>query len=425
MVAGRERGEVIPICEAIDVVLGAVEQMPAEAVPIAEASGRTLAVAVAADFDVPAFANSQMDGFALRAADIAQATAAAPVFLRVGETLGAGSTNEAALPAATAFRIMTGAAVPEGADVVVPIEDVIDRGQEVGFRMAPEVGRFVRLAGEDIRCGEEVLGAGHLLRPADIGLLVSLGHAEIRCQRRPRVAILGTGDELVALGTPLSRGRIHDSNAYTLAAAVRAVGAEAYPLGIVRDTREDLVRAFESAAAFDFVLSTGGVSVGQFDYVKEVMDEIGLQRRFWRVAQKPGKPLTFAVRGRESLYFGLPGNPVSAMVCFELYVAPALRRALGQQAVHLPCVQVKVGEAIPTAARLTELVRCRIAEPGPVPLVVRTGTQSSGALRSLSLAECLLISPPGIERLEAGTEARALLLRATGSCVATHPFGEA
>jgi molybdopterin molybdotransferase len=204
---------------------------------------------------------------------------------------------------------------------------------------------------------------------------------------------------------------------------VRAVGADPHPLGIVRDTREDLVRAFEAAAAFDFVLSTGGVSVGQFDYVKDVMDEIGLERRFWRVAQKPGKPLTFAVRGRGSLYFGLPGNPVSAMVCFELYVAPALRRALGQQAVHLPTALVQMGEPIMVASGVTELVRCRIAENLLVPRVVRTGTQSSGALRSLSLAECLVISPPGQKRLEAGSEARALMLRATGSCVATHPFG--
>ncbi|MEO2168576.1 MAG: gephyrin-like molybdotransferase Glp [bacterium] len=415
----------IPICEAIDMVLGAVEPMPGETVPITEASGRTLALAVAADFDVPAFANSQMDGFAIRAADIAQASDATPVFLPLGETLGAGSMNEAALPPGTVFGIMTGAAMPEGADAVVPIEDVVERGSEVGFRALPKLGAFVRLAGEDMRSGEEVLGAGHLLRPADIGLLASLGHAEVRCQRRPRVAILGTGNELVALGTPLRRGHIHDSNAYTLAAAVQAVGAEAHPLGIVRDTREDLVRAFASAAEFDFVLSTGGVSVGQFDYVKEVMDEIGLVRRFWRVAQKPGKPLTFAVRGREALYFGLPGNPVSAMVCFELYVAPALRRALRQQAVHLPSALVEVGETISTSTVMTELVRCRIATHGPVPSVVRTGTQSSGALRSLSLAECLVISPPGCERLKMGSEAQALLLRATGACVPTHPFGSA
>jgi molybdopterin molybdotransferase len=235
------------------------------------------------------------------------------------------------------------------------------------------------------------------------------------------VGILGTGDEIVPVGESLRLGQVHDSNAYALAAAVGEVGGLATRLGIVPDERSVTRQALADALRYDVVLSTGGVSMGDYDYVKEVMAEVGLERRFWRVAQKPGKPITFAV-GQNSLYFGLPGNPVSAMVCFVLYVGPALRRMMGSRAVFPPTASVTMSEDVSTAKGLTELVRC-VLDPGPGGFHARpTGTQSSGALRSLSLAQALVISPPGTECLMRGSRATALLLGAASSPVNDHPF---
>jgi len=256
----------------------------------------------------------------------------------------------------------------------------------------------------------------------DAGILASIGFAQVPVSRRPRVAILGTGDELVPLGRRLETGQIHDSNAYTLAAAVEEIGGLPERMGIVPDERRSLHEVLQKAASFDAVLSTGGVSVGDFDHVKEVMDEIGLTRRFWKVAQKPGKPITFAAR-EGCLYFGLPGNPVSAMVCFSLYVAPALRAALGRRDIHAPAVGVTVGEAVRTARDLTELVRCTLRPEGDVLVARPTGSQSSGVLRSLSLADGLLLSPPGRDGFEPGERATALRLREGIDLSETHAFG--
>lgn len=411
----------ISIGEALETVLSEVRTLEAEKVPLGEADGRILASDVRAPFDVPGFANSQMDGFGVRSTDLADATADAPARLKVLATIAAGRPFAGEVGPGQAVRIMTGAPIPPGVDAVVPIEDsTVDGGAVLLSRGCP-AGRFVRLAGEDLRTGETVLERGRFLRPADAGLLASLGFARVDVTRRPRVAILGTGDELVPLGQPLGPGQIHDSNAYTLAAAVREAGGVPERMGIIRDDRKTLKEALDRASACDAVLSTGGVSVGDFDHVKDVMDEIGLQRRFWKVAQKPGKPLTFAVRDR-CLYFGLPGNPVSAMVCFVLYVAPALRAALGCREVFPPIVRVRLGESIKTARDLTELVRCTLHPNGDVLEARRTGTQSSGALRSLSLADALLVSPPGRDALDDGEFAQALQIRGRLDFSSEHPF---
>lgn len=412
----------ISIGEALELVLAEIRPLEAERVPLGDADGRILAEDVQAPFDVPGFANSQMDGFGVRAVDLADAAADAPVRLRVRATIAAGSPFEGEVGAGEAVRIMTGAPIPPGVDAVVPIEVSRVDGEVVELSASAPAGRFVRAAGEDMRRGEAVLDRGRLLRPADAGLLASLGFATVAVTRRPRVAILGTGDELVPLGEPLGPGQIHDSNAYTLAAAVREVGGVPERMGIIRDERATLRDALERASSYDAVLSTGGVSVGDFDHVKDVMDEIGLERRFWRVAQKPGKPITFAAR-EGCLFFGLPGNPVSAMVCFVLYVAPALRAALGRPDVHAPLVPVRVGESIRTARDLTELVRCTLDREGDALVARKTGTQSSGALRSLSLADGLLLSPPGRDGFEAGEAAEALHIRGRVGLSATHAFG--
>lgn len=418
---GGDISLVISIAEAIAQVMSDVVPLAAEEVGIAVARGRVLARDVVAGIDIPPFRNSQMDGFAVRSADLAGSSDAAPVRLRVVATIAAGDAPESTVGRGEAIRIMTGGALPEGADAVVKVEDTSTDGATVAVRHAPQPGEFVRPVGEDLRAGERVLEVGRVLRPADIGLIASLGLPTVRVAVRPRVAVLATGDELVDLGRPLAPGQIYNSNAYTLAAAVEEVGGDAVVFGIVRDTRDALREAFAATRGFDAVLSTGGVSVGDFDFVKEVMDEQGLQRRFWQVAQKPGKPITFAARdGR--LYFGLPGNPVSSLVCFDLYVAPALRRALGMKHVHAPTVEVVMERSVRTAKGLCELVRCTLRRDGDVLLASPTGTQSSGVLRSLSLADCLAISPPGIDGLMAGSRVTALRIGPLHAPSQEHPF---
>jgi len=413
----------IGIDEAIGMVLGAVVTQPVEEIALAQAFGRALAQDVVADRDIPPFANSQMDGFAVRSADLTGATAERPGSLRVVGTIAAGSASRLEVASGTAVRIMTGAPVPPGADAVVKVEDTNTTGDRVSIQVALRPGEFVRPAGEDLRCGELILERGRVLREADVGLIASLGCPTVSVHAPPRVAIIATGDELVPLGAPLGPGQIYNSNAYTLAAAVARVGCDPVLFGIVRDDRASLRAAYLAAARFDCTVSTGGVSVGDFDYVKQIMDEIGLERRFWQVAQKPGKPITFAEQNGR-LFFGLPGNPVSSLVCFELYVAPALRAALGMSDRFPPAARVRMAESVKTARGLTELVRCAIVRQDQELVARPTGTQSSGALRSLSLADALVVSLPGEGELPAGGTATALLLR-DPALVPTHPFAAA
>lgn len=412
----------ISIAEAIESVLSAVVPAPVEEVGLAAARARVLAEEVRASFDIPPFANSQMDGFAVRWEDLRGASEAAAVRLRLVGTIAAGGRPDGNVGPGEAIRIMTGAPIPPGADAVVKVEDTSTDGATVAFRHAPASGEFIRPAGEDVRTGELVLAPGRLLRPADVGLLASLGRPTARVRVRPRVAVMATGDELASLGEPLEPGQIYNSNAWALAAAVEEVGGGAAVIGIVRDDPAVLRAAFDSVRGFDVVVSTGGVSVGDFDFVKQIMDEMGLERRFWQVAQKPGKPITFAARDRQ-LYFGLPGNPVSSLVCFVLYVAPALRRALGMDDVFPATERVEMEQGVRTARGLCELVRCTLRRDGTRLLASPTGTQSSGVLRSLSLADCLAISPPGQAELAAGSTVDALLVGPYAGLSRAHPFG--
>jgi len=409
----------ISVGEALAHVLDGVPHTAPEQVALTAARGRVLAAAVSATHDVPPFRNSAMDGYAVRSADVSAASPDAPVALRVLETIGAGSVASQAVAVRTAIRIMTGAPMPDGADAVVKVEDTDEQGADVAINAAAAAGANVREAGEDLRAGATVLDAGRLLRPADIGLIASLGIAMLRVARRPRVAILATGDELVEVGMPLGPGQIVNSNAYALAAAVEEAGGEAWVLGIVRDTREHIRAAFAEAMSADMVLSTGGVSVGSFDYVRPMLADLGYQERFWKVAQKPGKPLTFGTCGR-ALVFGLPGNPVSSLVCFYLYALPVLRSMLGLPNVHLATAAATLETPLKKSAGLTEFVRCVLAG-APESLRTRsTGTQSSGALHSLSVGDALMIVPAEVTALEAGARVRVVLLN--GAAATAPPF---
>ena len=399
----------ISVREALELVLQNLPRVGTEQIALPASLGRVLGDAVQATRDVPPFRNAAMDGYAVRAADVAGATADHAVRLRVLEVVGAGSLPRLPVTAGTATKIMTGSPMPDGADAVVRVEDTDGADGQVRILAGVSPGTSVRHPGEDMRAGETVLEAGRVLRPADIGLLAALGVAVVRARRQPVVAILATGDELVELGQPLAPGQIVNSNAYTLAAAVQEAGGVPRVLGIVRDTAEALRAAFADAFTSDLVLSTGGVSMGTFDLVRKTLAELGVQERFWKIAQKPGKPLTFGVRNGTPV-FGLPGNPVSSLVCFHVYVRPALRAMLGLTQLHLPTVAARLDEDVRTAAGLTEFVRCTLERDGDGYRARTTGSQSSGVLRSLSLGHGLIVAPPAVTTLARGSTVRVIKL---------------
>jgi molybdopterin molybdotransferase len=325
---GRRSAALLAPAQALELILGEVAPSPPETVPLREALGRVLARDVVSHDDVPGFDNSAMDGFALRAADTAAATGAAPAVLQVVGESRAGAPHPRPLEAGQAVRISTGAMLPPGGDAVLRIEDAQETDGTVSTSRALAPGREVRRAGEDITAGEVVLHSGTLLGAAELGVAASTGAAEIECARRPRVAVVVTGDELVEPGVPLRAGEIRNTNGYAVPAQVVAAGATVSSVETVGDDYEETVAALERALTADVVVTTGGVSVGAHDHVKPALAELGVGEVFWGVALRPGHPTWFGTAGRV-LVFGLPGNPVSAMVTFHLFTRPALDRMLG------------------------------------------------------------------------------------------------
>ncbi|MFQ5903867.1 MAG: gephyrin-like molybdotransferase Glp, partial [Candidatus Binatia bacterium] len=318
---------VISVNEAVQLILEQVSPLAGEEVPILEANGRVLFEDVRARRSVPPFANSAMDGFAVRWQDVAQASAASPVTLRVLEDVPAGYLAKRRVVEGSAIKIMTGAPIPRGADTVVRVEYTETLGGQVRITRVDGPGSHVREAGEDIQKGQTILEKGKLLTPADIGLMASVGKSRVRVYRRPTIGLISTGDELLEVGDPPRPGKIVNSNSYTLSAAVREIDAVPIPLGIVRDKRKSLAAVFKKALRYDVVMISGGVSVGDYDLVKEALGDVGVQMQFWKVAQKPGHPMAFGRIGKKPV-FGLPGNPVSSAVSFFLYARPALLKMM-------------------------------------------------------------------------------------------------
>ena len=395
--------------QALRTVLDNVTVLGVERVSIVAALGRVLAEEIRAPRDIPGFDNSAMDGYAVRAADIAAASESNPIRLTVVETVAAGAMPSRRVETGQAARTMTGAPIAEGADAIVQVERT--RGTEHSVEiLAPAAARaFIRPRGEDLRAGELVMSPGKPLTPSDLGMLASLNRAMIDVWRRPRVAIVATGDELVDVDQVPSGAQIVNSSAYALAGAIREVGGDPVMLKVARDTPEEVRARIAEALAFDLVLSTGGVSVGQFDHVKGVLDELGLRQLFHGVAQKPGKPLKFGTIGGRPI-FGLPGNPVSTMVCFYLYVRPALLALGGSRELGLPRMEVRCAAEIKIANGLTEFVRVRLERRDGAVYAAPTGNQSSGVLSSLSRADAILIGPAEKSVLRAGDQATVLLL---------------
>ncbi len=387
----------IPLEDARARVLAACTPLPPRSVSLADALGRVLADRVVSDIDVPPFANTAMDGFAVRAAD----TADAPVALAVVGTLAAGGDPAGiTVGPGQAVRIMTGAPMPEGADAIVMVERTATAGDTVTVEVAANPGDHVRAAGDDLQRGQEVFDAGTLLTPGHLGVLASLGLADVTVFPAARVGVLSTGDELVEGDAPLRPGQIRDSNRPTLLAMVREAGCEAVDLGTARDD-EDAIRSKleEGLAICDAVVTSGGVSVGDFDYVKVVLDKIG-RMDWWQVAIRPAKPFAFGVAGpRETPVFGLPGNPVSSMVSFELFVRPGLRRMMGHPPERLlrPTVPAVADEALPRRPdgklHLDRVVAVNGTD-GRIH-VRRSGGQASHLLRAMALANALALVPDG------------------------------
>jgi len=404
----------IEVEEARRLVLEGAAPLPAEVVATADALGRILAAPVTSGRTLPPADCSAMDGYALRADDLASASRAAPQRLRLAFEVPAGGRAPRPLGRGEAARIFTGAALPPGADSIVMQEDAEAEGSEVAFFAAPALGEHVRTAGEDVRAGEEVLSAGTRLGPAQLGVLASLGRSVVRVHRRPRVAILSGGDELVEPDEDVAGGRIVASNAYSLAAQCAEAGALATNLGIARDTREDLERGLGAGLGADLLVSSAGVSVGDHDHVRPVLEKLGCRLVFWGVQMKPGFPLTFGrfEDGRGPLVFGLPGNPVSAMVTFELFVRPLLLRLGGRRVLTRPSVRAVLGETLRKKPGRLHFVRVTLARDGERLVATSTGNQSSGVLRSMALAQGLLVFPAGASELAAGALAEVMVLDA-------------
>jgi molybdopterin molybdotransferase len=382
----------LSVDEAQQRVLDEVSLIDTEEVALAEAHGCVLREDVAAVADVPFADNSAMDGYALRAGD------ASP--LRVIGEVRAGSVASIGVEPGTAMRIMTGAPIPDGADAVAQIE-ITDRGVDMVSVLEPvKPGMNIRRRGEDMRAGDVVLRSGTLLRAGEIGVLATARHPRAIVSRRPTVAIISTGDELVDVGEEVGAGRVVNSNLYSLAALVRETGAIPRPLAIVRDTPDATIAAIEQALECDFVISSGGVSVGAYDFVKDALETLGAETKFWRVAMKPGKPFMLA-RVRERLYFGLPGNPVSSMVTFALFVAPALRKAMGMTELFPPMVNMRTIAPLRGSERRT-YVRVRVVARGGELTAEPMRAQGSGVTTSMAGANGFAIVEAGVSEVAAG-----------------------
>ncbi len=444
--------------EALERILATLRPLPPERVPLADALGRVLAEPIVSPVDQPPWTNSGMDGYACRSDDVAGASAENPRVLHVIEEVPAGAFPSRPIAAGEAVRLMTGAPVPEGADTVVRLEHTEPRAEgRVAVLRDWDAGRNLRERGEDLRAGETVLGPGRVLRPAEIGVLASVGRSQVGVTRRARVAILSNGDELVDLDEfdqVLAGRRIVSSNSYALAAAVRAAGGEPLVLGIARDTRASLREHLARAAGADALVTTAGASVGDHDLMKDVLEELGYRLDFWRVKVPPGSPFSFgrlgdgaaaasggtpasppgdvaaaasggtpAAEGAGLPVFGLPGNPVSALVTFEVFVHPALRKLHGRGEVYPPTLRVRTAHRIESRPGLMRFLRATLERDGAGGWLARlTGPQGSGILTSVARADALLVVPLDLPVVEAGTELLALPLRAADAAAASAPF---
>jgi molybdopterin molybdotransferase len=406
---------VIPVEEALERILARIGVLGDEQVALTRALHRVLAESAVAGVDVPPWPNSSMDGYALRSADTRRATRPAPVRLAVSGRVAAGHIATSAVGTGEAFRIFTGGPLPEGADCVIPQEDVTVDARAILVSHPVSQGDYVRPRGEDVRAGDLVLERGRLLGPADLGLLAALGRSQVRVVRRPRVGILSTGDEIVDLGVEPGPGQISNSNTYALMAQVEEAGGDPISLGVAADRLLDIEARLRWGLDCDLLISSAGVSVGEHDFVKAALERLGAEQHLWLVDMRPGKPIAFATIPSSAKHalpmFALPGNPVSTMVTFELFVRPALLRQGGHARIQRPVVQAQAEAPIANPGRRRGYLRVMLSVGGDGGFRARlTGGQSSGILRSMVAADGLAVVP-GDTTVAAGATVPVILLR--------------
>ena len=405
----------LPVSDALERILAPFHPLSSVLVPLKESVGRVLAEDIKATTDLPLFDNSSMDGFALLASDATRAGEATPTILQVVDDIPAGKMPTKEIHSGQAARIMTGAPLPPGADAVVPVEETDFNNRAPGTPLpenvkifkAPKFGANIRKRGNDIRSGVGILLAGQRLRAQDLGMLAMLGVAQVPVYRKPRIALLSSGDELTPIGTPLTAGKIYDANSYTLGAMLESAGCEIISLGVAADTPESVRAALDKANNTDLILSSAGVSMGSFDYIKTVIEKEGALN-FWRINMRPGKPLTFG-NYKEIPFIGLAGNPVSAFIGFMVFVRPVIEKMLGHSEQSLGLMRVKLLEPIRSDGRESYL-RAFIDRNDNQLYAQLTGHQGSGNLFSMVQANALLIIPAGVKSLEKGDEVDAWLL---------------
>ncbi|MFC2002914.1 gephyrin-like molybdotransferase Glp [Chloroflexota bacterium] len=403
----------ISVEEALEKVLGYVDALEEEESPILDSLGQVLAEDIISNIDVPPLDNSAMDGYAVRAEDTRNASQQSPRFLRIIDTVAAGSISQRKVEPGTAIRIMTGAPVPKGTDSVVPFEDTDETqreadSNEIGILVEVKAGLNIRRAGEDIAKGSLVLRQGAIIRPAEIGVMASLGLSTVKAIRRPVVAILATGNEVVDINDPLPPGKIYNSNTYSLAALVRRYGGVPKILGIALDNEESLVTKFHQGLDSDMLITIGGVSMGDYDVVKDVLAKEG-EITFWRVRMKPGKPLAFGMI-KEMPHLGLPGNPVSSMITFELFARPAILKMMGRKNWSKPTIEAIIENPVVNTDGRRIFARAIVEKRSGQYFARATGPQGSGILTSMASANGLVVVPEDKARVEAGEVVKVLML---------------
>lgn len=395
----------ISVDEALNIVLNSVNTLMPETVKIMDSFGRVIAEDVYSDCDIPAFDYSAMDGYALRYKDTKGASQYSPRELKVIGELRAGGEFKGRLKDGEAVKIMTGAPIPEGADAIIMVENTEKEGDIVKILQEVEEGENIRRVGEDVKKGSLVINKGTRLKEAHVGMLVALGKRDIKVTKRPMVAILATGDEVVDIGEEMRPGRVRNANAYSISSQVISAGGIPINMGIARDNPDELRLKLNQCLQYDVIVTSGGVSMGEYDLVKQILLELGMQQRFWKVAQRPGKPNLFGVI-KDKPIFGLPGNPVSCMIGFELFVRPAILKMLGQTEDDRMEVEAYLEEDIKKKKGLRFFIRAQTRFEDGRFITRTTVPQGSGILSSMVLANSLIILPEDEGLVKKGARVR-------------------